>query len=330
MDDDKSSGRNLQILFERKGFGTNHVTIGKDAHIVVAGAEELFHIPEGIHSELFSCIFYGTIHRVRNLAVFIAEGRSFGEHLVGGFLDADIEGAHAIGSCDILGDREGNLYAAAVFDSLGHFTTLFLFHRQRDVRGIELGANGDLLRDRCLLVVQPCSLLGRPSLLTLDAGVLLGETFVEPVERVNLKYITAQYSSHRGELFLQTGYFAGISRFHALQFFEQLLSLELFLGQLLEDGVVVDLSPHLAILLGKLLIFVFHLLLVESCQLLHLAVFLLLLGKIDKEVGHTTQKQDDDYNEGNYNLLVHIRIVICFCYINIVSAKLGLFADMTK
>ena len=152
------------------------------------------------------------------------------------------------------------------------------------------------MRERGLLTVQTCHLLVALFELCLHGGVLLLQTLIQAVQRVDLHHVVAQNGTHRGEFLLQTGYLTGIRGLHAFQFLEQLLGLHLLLRQLLDDRVVVDLRLHLTVLQCESLVFILHLLLVEFSQFLHVLIDLLLLLKTQKQPDRTCyQRKDEQY-----------------------------------
>ena len=95
---------------------------------------------------------------------------------------------------------------------------------------------------------------------------------VQSVQRINFQHIASQNLAHGGELFFQAGNLAGVVALYFLELSQQPLRLQLFFGQLCDDGVVVDSRLHLAILVSKLLVLVFHLLLVERSQFAHVLI----------------------------------------------------------
>ena len=166
---------------------------------------------------------------------------------------------------------------------------VFLLGYHVDTRGIELGGNGHLLRQRSLLAAEPGYLAGGLVILALYAAVLLPEVLVEAVERVDLKHVAAQHGTHRGQFLLETCYLAGIGTLHLAELLEQPLRLELLLSELRDYRIVVYLRLHLAILAGELLILILHFLLVKVCQFLHVLVHLTLMGQPNCKICNATQ-----------------------------------------
>ena len=160
--------------------------------------------------------------------------------------------------------------------------------------------------ERCFLRVQALDLSVGSLILATDTGVLSRQVLVQSVERVDLEHVVAEDGTHGGELSLQAGDLFGIGAFRIAQFFEQALRFLLLGGELGDDGVVVDLRLHLAVLIGELLIFILHFLLVDGCQLCHVFVLLLLLVEAEGEPYDTTCKEQDEDDYGYENLFVHV------------------------
>ena len=142
------------------------------------------------------------------------------------------------------------------------------------------------------------------------SGVLPLQVLIQTVQGVYLHYIVTQHSPHGGKLLLQTGNLTGIVGLHLLQLFQQLLCLQLLLGELFDDRVVVDLRLHLTVLQGKALILVLHLLLIEGCQFLHVVVDLLLLLKAQEEPYRPGYQGEDHQRHQWQHIFFHAYIPI--------------------
>ena len=128
---------------------------------------------------------------------------------------------------------------------------------------------------------------------------------VGAVERVNLNDIATQYGTYCSKFPSQTGDLFSIRTLRVAELGEQTLGLLLLSRELGHDGVVVDLCLHLTVLVGELLIFVFHFFLVECSKLLHVRIFLALLMEVEIKNTNTCEKQDNDHYEWNENFLIH-------------------------
>ena len=129
--------------------------------------------------------------------------------------------------------------------------------------------------------------------MSLDTGVLCRQRLVHLIQRINLKNVTSQYGAHRCQLLFQTRNFACIAAFGFSQLLQQALGLLLFLRQLGDNRVVVNLALHLAILIGKLLILVFHFLFIQGSKLFHVLGRLLLLPEVEIKVCNAACQQED-------------------------------------
>ena len=47
-----------QFLFETKLFGSNHIAVGKDAHLIITIIKEFVYVPVGNHRQFLASIFY--------------------------------------------------------------------------------------------------------------------------------------------------------------------------------------------------------------------------------------------------------------------------------
>ena len=138
------------------------------------------------------------------------------------------------------------------------------------------------------------------------------QILIETVEGVYFEHIAADDGAAGGQFLLQTGNLGCIGSLHLLQFLEEFLRAELFLGELCQDGVVIDLRLEFAVLAGELLILVFHFLLVEFGQFLHGGIFLFLLIELQGEprCSSCQKKQDDDQRYENFFL--HFMLLFFF------------------
>ena len=182
----------------------------------------------------------------------------------------------------ILCNGEAHLHGLTLVYLFSVLVTLVL-QRHTYARSVELGSDSHLLRERCALVVETRNLSCGSVVLSPHAFVLILQILIKTVERVNFKHIATQHGTHCSEFFLQSRDFAGVRTLHLSQFFEQLLSLLLLRSKLRHDRVVGYLRLHLAVLVGELLIFVLHFLLVKLSQFLHFTVLLLLFVKTNSE-----------------------------------------------
>ncbi len=86
----------------------------------------------------------------------------------------------------------------------------------------------------------------------------------------------------------------GILIINHYQFQKRQIILILFLRQLGDNRVVVNLALHLAILIGKLLILVFHFLFIQGSKLFHVLSRLLLLPEVEIKVCNAACQQEDE------------------------------------
>ena len=146
-------------LFKSETTRPNHVSVGKDAHLISACNKRLRHVPKECHRCFFAIIFNAAFHRILQRSVFITKRTRAVEQAARGRHDAYIDVFNATCCRYVARDVKAYLQCRGLIYLVGRLSTL-VFGYERDARCIELCGDGHLLGQRTLLRTQSFYLSG--------------------------------------------------------------------------------------------------------------------------------------------------------------------------